>query len=494
MWPFTRRRPKASLPTGWDLSDVVLRLSSHDVWTIGDACQGCQVWGSTGSGKTSGSMAWILKSYLRMGFGGLFLTVKPGDRELYESYCRSTGRLHDLIVFGPGNPARFNFIDAELQRTDRGAGLVENLVGMFTTILEISERSRSGGGREEDGYWKRTNRQLLRNSLELLVQAKGKITIPDLYRLVVSAPTSYEQLQSEAWQRESFCFQCLKQADRNVTPQRRDDLRLATDFFCVEWPQLSEKTRSIVLSTLTSMLDVLNRGIVRELLSPAETTVRPDMACDGRLILVDMPLKLFGEVGLFVQTVWKYAFQQTLERRDVRISPRPVFLVVDESHLLATSSDQVFQTTARSSRTAVVYATQSISNYLAAFGGERSEAEVYSLLGNLQTQFFHQQTDIKTNTYAADLIGRTRQYLMNSNSNWGPVDWMDVVLGNSVHSGHSAGMSEAYEYEIQPNVFTTLRQGGPPDWLVEALVVRGGRRFHQTGRTWLPVTMRQEFE
>lgn len=69
----------------------------------------------------------------------------------------------------------------------------------------------------------------------------------------------------------------------------------------------------------------------------------------------------------------------------------------DESHLLAVSSDQVFQTTARSSRTTVVYATQSLSNYLAAFGGEQSEAEVHSLLGNLQTQIFHQQVDTRTN-------------------------------------------------------------------------------------------------
>ena len=118
---------------------------------------------------------------------------------------------------------------------------------------------------------------------------------------------------------------------------------------------MSEKTRSIVLSTLTSILDVLNRGVVRELLSPTETTVRPEMACDGKIILGDMPLKLFGEVGLFVQTVWKYCFQQAMERQDVASNPRPVFIVVDESHLLATStSDQVLQTTARSSRTAVV--------------------------------------------------------------------------------------------------------------------------------------------
>ena len=493
MWPFRKRnQPPPPTPT-WLLSDPVLWFSGRDPWTIGDACQGCQIWGSTGSGKSSGSLAWIVRSYLSLGFGGIFLTSKPGDREVYEGYCRATRRLDDVVLFGPGHPARFNFIDSELRRTDRGAGHVENLVSIFGTVLEISDRNRNRGGGEGDQYWKLTNRQLTRNAMELLIQAKGTITIPDLYRLVLSAPTSFEMLQSETWRASSFCFQCLTEADAKVSPEKRADLQLATDFFCVEWPQLSEKTRSIVLSTLTSMLDVLNRGVVRELLSPNVTTVRPEMACDGKIILVDMPLKLFGEVGQFVQTVWKYCFQQAMERRDVAANPRPVFIVVDESHLLATSSDQVFQTTARSSRTAVVYATQSISNYLAAFGGEQSEAEVHSLLGNLQTQFFHQQADTRTNTYAAELIGRTKQYFMNSNTNWGPTDWGSVILGGRTDTGSSAGMSEQFEFEVQPSEFTTLRQGGPPDWLVDAIVVRGGKRFAQTGRPWQPVTIRQQF-
>ena len=497
MWPFTRRAkpppgrpPPSRPPPQWNLSDPVLWLSDGDPWSISDATMGTQVWGSTGSGKSSGSLAWIVRSFLRMGFGGLFLTAKPGDAEVYAGYCKATGRLDDLVLFGPQHTARWNFIDSELKRSDRGAGHVENLVGLFSTVLEISERNK-GGGREEDGYWKRTNRQLLRNSLELLVQAKGTITIPDLYRLVVSAPTSFEQLQSDAWRASSFCFQCLTEADAKVSPEKRSDLQLATDFFCLEWVQLSEKTRSIVLSTLTSMLDVLNRGVVRELLSPTETTVRPEMACDGKIIVVDMPLKLFGEIGQFVQIVWKYCFQQAMERRDVRSNPRPVFIVVDESHLLAVSSDQVFQTTARSSRTAVVYATQSLSNYLAAFGGEQSEAEVHSLLGNLQTQFFHQQVDTRTNQYAAELIGRTKQYFFNMNSNRGPSDLGSVLLGGRTDSGSSAGMSEQFEFEVQPSEFTRLRQGGPPHWLVDAIVVRGGKPFAATGRPWMPISIRQ---
>ena len=495
MWPFKKKnvRPPPA-PTSWNLSDTVLQLSKHDRWTIGDACQGCQIWGATGSGKTSGSFAWIVRSYLKLGFGGIFFTVKPTDTEQYLGYCREMGREKDVILFGPDHDQTFNFIDSELQRKDRGAGHVENLVALFTTVLEISERNQGGGGgREEEGYWKRTNRQLLRNLLELLVQARGKVKVWDLYQMALSAPMSPDEVKSKAWQDASFCYTCMLEADAKCTPKRKQDLLLATNFFCSEWPNLSEKTRSIVLSTLTSMLDVLSRGVVNRLLSPEVTTMRPEIACDGKILIIDMPLKLYGEIGLIVQIILKYCFQLAMERRDIEANSRPTFMAIDESHLLVTSKDQVFQTTARSSRTAVIYATQSISNYMAVFNGQRSESEVHSLLGNLQTSFFHQQSNTETNNYASELIGRTKQYLMNSNTSWGPVDWMDVVMGGSNDTGSSSGMNESYEFEIQPNVFNTLAQGGPPDWRVEAIVVQGGKRFHETGRPWLPVSIRQKF-
>lgn len=65
-------------------------------------------------------------------------------------------------------------------------------------------------------------------------------------------------------------------------------------------------------------------------------------------------------------------------------------------------------------------------------------------------------------------------------------------MGGGSETGNNAGMSESMEFEIQPGVFNTLRQGGPPDWLVDAIVVQGGKKFHATGRPWLPVTIRQQ--
>lgn len=488
MWPFTKRRSPRTQLNSWDLSAPLLNLPGGDQWTIGDACQGTQIWGSTGCGKSTGPLAELILAFLNQGFGGLFLTCKPTDRNDFVRFCEQTNRMQDLHIFGVNEKLRFNPLQAELMRRDAGSGLTENIIGLLSTLLEVAERHQSGGT-EESGYWKRTNRQLMRNAVDLLVLAYRRLTVPELYRLVVSAPTSLEQIRSEEWKRTSSCFQALAEAERQPkTPRQTADFELVADFFLIEFAALSDRTRSVVVSTFTSMLDVLNRGVIRDLMS-SETNVTPDMAQDGAIFLIDLPIKIFGEVGLFTQILWKYCFQLAMERRDISANPRPVFIVTDESHFTAVSRDQLFQTTARSSRTAVVNATQNLSNYLSGFG-EKAEAEVHSLLGNLQTQIFAQQADVKTNLHAAELIGRSKQFLMNCNNSQQPAEWYEFFPGDRGRQV-SMGMTETIEYEVQPSRFATLRKGGAPQWEVDTILYQGGRRFKATGRPWMPVTFRQ---
>ncbi len=491
MWGKSKRRQNSE-NREWGLTTPILNLNGQDSWTVGDACQGTQIFGSTGSGKSTGSLEAIIRSFLMAGFGGIFLTSKPDDCGNYLRLCRKLGREKDVIVFTPLNPYRFNALDAELHRTDAGAGQTQSVVTLLTTLLEISQRNNSsGGGGSDEGYWQRTNQQVVRNSVDLQVLAKGSLSSTDLYKLVISAPTSFEQLRSEEWRKDSYCCQCLEEADKKTKdPVRRKDLELTADFFFKEWPGLSDRTRSVILSVFTSMLDVLNRGLIRELTSTT-SNVAPEMAQDGKIFIIDLATKLWGDTGVFVQVQWKYCMQRAQERRDVSQNGRPVFIVTDESHLTAVKEDQVFQTTARSTRTAVVNATQSISNYFAVFG-DQAESQVHSLLGNLQSHIFHQQADIKTNLYAADLIGRSRQYLFNSNSSSNQSTWLQSLWGNT-NPTQSAGMSETFEYEVQPQVFADLRKGGPPHWCVDGILYQGGRKFSTTGRPWMPVTFKQQF-
>lgn len=500
MFRLFRRKPACTeTPSPWALSTPLLKWSGSDVWTIRDAVEGTLVLGATGSGKSSGSGRTIALAMLRAGFGGLVLMAKPDERAIWEGYCREAGRFDDLTVFGPQEPQRFNFLNHEMTRKGGGAGLTENVVNLLSTVLEVAERNSAGGGdgREDSGYWKRANRQLCRNIVDLLALAKGCVTVPDLYRLVVSAPTSLDQIRSDDWKAASLCFRCLTEADARLKTRReQNDLEIVADYFMLEFPSLSDKTRSVIVSTFTSMVDVLNRGLLRELFC-TDTNISPEAVIDGRIILIDLPVKEFADVGTFAQVLWKYAFQRSIERRDVTANPRAAFLWADEAHHFVTSYDMQFQTTCRAARVATVLLSQNYSNFIAALGGcEKGRAETDSLLANLNTKILHANGDPVTNEWAAGLIGRSRQCLASGNSTYSAEEQANAVLGLAwlgASGSTSAGFSETFEYEVQPREFTQLRTGGPANrGLVDAIVFQNGRVFRESGRTWLPVTFRQK--
>lgn len=475
-------------------SDPLLRWSRREVFTFVDAFSGILITGSTGSGKTTGSGAAILRALLRAGFGGLILLVKD-DWPFVKSLAEQTGRSCDLIRFSPTEPWKFNFLNHEMTRPGRGAGLTENIVRLFMAAMEISERTSSnGGGRENGEYWERACRQLCRNLVDLLAFSRGHISIPDLYRVVISAPKTRQELHDKEWQKRSFCFQCLLEADdKRKTPRHQRDLEIVADYFMEEFVDLSPKTRGIIISTFSTLADSLQRGILCDLLC-GETNVTPEVAEAGKIIVIDMPIKQFGEVGLLAQAIWKYAFERSIERRDVQTSPRPVFLWIDEAQFLINAADMEFLSTCRSARVATVLLTQNISNFYSALGdGHRGKAQADSIFGNLNTKIFHANSDPITNEWASTLIGRTRQFFINastSNTNQ-PMDWIDSLMGRS-GSQTSGGVSENIDFEVQPSVFTKLRTGGAAHrGNVDAIVFQNGRVYKDNGRTWRYATFKQ---
>ena len=316
-------------------------------------------------------------------------------------------------------------------------------------------------------------------------------------RVVLSAPLATAQIRDKDWQHGSFCFECLKVADkRDKSPRQQHDFGVVCDYYLLEWPNLAERTRSVIQATFMGWADMFNRGLLRELFC-TDTTLTPEDVERGRIILVDLPVKEFGEVGQFAQVLWKYAFQRSIERRNVAASPPPVFLWADEAQHFVTSYDMQFQTTCRAARVATVYLTQNVSNFYAALGGgDKARAEADSLFANLNSKVMHCNGDAVTNEWASRLIGRSRQFLASGNNSYDAEDQWTASLGLDWlgHGGHtSAGFSETFEFEVQPREFTRLRTGGPANgWMVDGIVFQNGRVFKASGRTWLETAFRQQ--
>lgn len=466
------------------LDHPLLTIPGGDHWRIRDACEGTQVFGMTGSGKTSGSGSAIASGFLSAGFGGLVLTAKTDERDLWQRWAARTGRTKDLCIVTADGPLTFNFMDYETRRPGAGAGLTHNLVRLFQNVFEVSDRQGSGGGGGEDGaYWKRAVEQLLRNAVDLVVLSTGGLSLELMYRIVHDAPRSPAMVQSPEWHASSLCMKAIVKAkERTLPAAQASDLEMVCRYWLNDFPGLAEKTRSIVVNMFTGMAESFLRHPFKRLFCE-KTTIRPEDTFDGRIIILDLPVKEYNELGKYAQVLFKFIWQRAVERRDLQQYPRPVFLWADEAQFFVTSEDAKFQSTARSKRACTVYLTQNLPSYVAELGGDRQKPAVMSLLGNLGTKIFHANADSETNQYAADLIGKDLQGRGSSHTS----------TQDSGQTNQSAGFSEVMDFDVQPQAFTKLRKGGPENGLqVEAILYQGGRKWKATGKTFVRVVFKQE--
>lgn len=494
---FRKKRGEATISSDkWRMDAAALNLNDSEYISLLWIMAGVFIAGMTGSSKSTSSAKRIARALVRLGCGGLVLSVKD-ERAMWEKLCAEEGRSDDLVIFNPQNAWRFDPIAHEAERSGRGAAMTEVIVQILTTLVDFGSRDRNQGGRENEAYWRNSCMRLLRSGIDALLLAGRSVTVRDLYRLVISAPQSLNDVASDQWQQSSFCFECLSAADkRSKSGAQSADFEIVTDYFLAEFPALSDKTRSIIVSQFTSTCDVLLRGTLRGLFANG-TNISPEAAEDGKIILVDMPTKVWGPVGLFANLLWKTAFQRSIERRDIRVSPRPTFLFADEGHYLLHREDSLFQTTCRSARCASVLITQNIENLDAALGtGDAGKAEAESLLANFGTLIFHCNTCQRTNNFASQLLGVERVLMATGNSTYNADDqWSASLgldwLGNSRST--TAGFNEQYRPIMEPAKFARLRSGGKANgFLADAIVLKSGDLFRSTGTTWLPVTFRQD--
>ena len=93
----------------YDLDTVLYHFNGKEPFTIRNACEGIQIFGGIGSGKTSGSGASLAKSFLRNGMGGLVLCAKKDEVDTWKKYAAETGKSSRLIVFDGSGEWRFPF-------------------------------------------------------------------------------------------------------------------------------------------------------------------------------------------------------------------------------------------------------------------------------------------------------------------------------------------------------------------------------------------------
>jgi type IV secretory pathway TraG/TraD family ATPase VirD4 len=487
-----RKRQESTEP--WSLDQRLWSWSRRDHHYIADSFMHICCMGATGSGKSSGPSEMIALAHLRAGFGGIFTSTKPDDLAMQLEWCKRANRLSDVIIFGPGHDKCFNFLDYEMTRPGVGAGLVDDIVMFLLNIAQIRSReaAKSGGGGDNSEYFANAKKQLLSTIIEVLGMARQRVSVPNIYMTLNSAPDTINEWNDRQWREKSFLWACLTEAERlERNAQRLTDLDNAVKFWKA-FAKLDNRTRGNITSTVTGALDLLNRSVLRQLFSEGTNVTPADIAA-GKILLFDMSVKQWGETGAMGQVVLKYAFQKDIERRDVHANPRPVFLHVDEFQLLATSHDAEFATTCRSSRVAMIILTQSLPTVWSALGGnDKAKADTSSLLGNMNLKIFCANSETETNRWAAETIGKKRQHLIQA-SRSGASHYARFTDGGFVAPAQlSASVSEHIDFQVQNSDFAMLRMGGARnDFCVDAIIYRNGSAFNGSKRNWMKTTFHQ---
>lgn len=477
----------------YDLEHVLLRLSSHpdDTLCLGDFVTGCFVSGSSGSGKTSGPGATIARAFLRAGYGGLVLTTKLGECEQWRRWCEQTGRLGDFVVMDDSTHYRFNFLEYENKRAGRGAGLTANLAALFLTVMEATD---SGRANSHDPFWRQAVKQLVKNCIDLIKAADEELSITNIKRLVTSSPSYPEEVYEERWM-ESYCWECLKKADsKKLDADQRIDLNEVQRYWTTEVPSQDSKTRANVFQSFSVMADSFLRGLFR-LLFCTSVNITPELSIDGKIIVLDFPCKTYDDVGRNVQVLFKAAWQKAMERRDISIQNRPVFLFADEFQEFATSSDAMFQATARSSRVCSVCLTQSIPGLYDRMGGTNGKYAADSLLSNLSIKIMCGSGCPETNTWAENLINKRWRYRGQSSISYNSqLQRPKKLFAGPDKPQISGSVSPSLESQVLATRFTQLKSGGVRNnWMVDGLIVQSSRAWRYTRTNYIPVTFLQEF-
>lgn len=478
-----------------------------DQITLRQALNHLIVFGQTGSGKSSSSTRQIFTSFLKSNMGGLIMTAKSSDTRDYVNYIHALkekgiiDRTNDVIVFSEGAEYSFSPLEYEQKRTGKGAGSIYNLVELLYSIYEL-DKSISGqgkSGRGDSDFWTKAVKRVIKYSLTLIYIAEKSITFSNLHGMVISLLNKDEYLRLQSilenrktmikdlrkWANSNFFIEVFYEATLKLSEKidsgdrsKEREYHLARQFFD-HFPKISEKTRSIVIESLLGILEPMLSGAAYEHFGVKPTNIEPELCFDGKIIILDWSIKEYGPLARLLQGIFKWQWMKAMERRSFQPEKdRAVFLMADEAHLFVNESyDHIFLSTSRSVGCAVCSITQNINSFYAALGGTNSVSRVKNLIGNYGVRIYHSNSDIETNNFAANSIGKVWKRILGH--------------GVSAASGSSTSLNPQYVYQCEPVEFTQLAMGGPSNQFYSEVIATVAGKTFSNGKNFIKSPIKQ---
>jgi len=422
-------------------------------------------------------------SLLPGGCGFIVFFAKNGECDEWIDVCRRLGRAADVIRVTPGSRYQFNFMDwiAAFGGEGGDRGPIPT-VSLLEEIASAVSPESAGAGNGENAFFSGAKRDKLMNIVHLIQLAKLRVTLLLMEAISNSAPTNQAQAKDRAWQKDSVCWQVIREAEANTAndPEARKDFEVCKTYFLVKYPLLSDRTRGVI--------EIMFSGLVRPFLTrPLRpifcegTNITPEMCfTEGKIILCDFPVAEYSTVGRLAALAFKRCFQLAILRRSGPPgSLRPAVWFCDEAQLFVSPGDIHYAAVSRSAGAINMLFTQSVSAMREALGSaDRAE----NLLSNMGVKIFTNCSG-ETARWASELIGA--RYTKRNSISIGHNAPVDPQAQGSA-GGTSGGVSRSEEHRpwVLPSEFQTLRRGGLANRkMVDTIIYAAGKTFTDNGKT-----------
>lgn len=399
-----------------------------------DAAQNILVLGAIGSGKTTCVIHPLLLQLLEQGCGGLIFDMKADFKYAVARGAQLTNRSY--ITIGAG-ATQFNLLEGltpEVASSHLKSGILLSDVG--------------------DSFWADTAAELCRNALGVLSFLPEYYNLNGLYKLLF-LPDFSKQIQAE--------LDVLK-LGLSTWDKRR--LESYDDYLTHVFGKFDDKVQSNVKATLAQVLSPFSHPTLIDAFCTKTTIpMHFEDLIDGQIVLVDLPLSIWGLGAKIVYTLIKLRFFNLMQTRNTKSElnqDRYVFFLCDEYQEIISASktglsDLNFWDKARTSKTVGIISAQAVSSFYAALPS-RDLAD--AVIQNFRQKICFRTEDRNTIELFNRLLGSVETLRMSYSQNIGASYSSGSQGGSSSHQdGSSKSLSTHDKALLDGQFFRQLGKG-----------------------------------
>ena len=149
--------------------------------------------------------------------------------------------------------------------------------------------------------------------IQLIKLSGEELSIKNMQKILSSAPDEdlvnampeMSEDDLEKWATNNYCVKCMVQAGQNAIDEETEDLYdYLHDFFFNQFARMAEKTRSTVIESFLGLAEPFTHGLLKKHFSKG-TNLRPELTHEGKIIILDFPVKEFLASGVYAQGIFK---------------------------------------------------------------------------------------------------------------------------------------------------------------------------------------------